>query len=176
MIRKGPIVVTFFLILFTVVLGTTALVKASDEKQKVFHNYQLFIVQSGSMEPAIKTGSIIAVKSKTNYQVGDIITYRSSEQPNTLITHRIVEVVEEGGTHFITKGDKNENADSLPVSQDNIIGSYTNFTIPYAGYALQFSNSNAGTVIFFIIPGVLMVMFALAHLYQEIVLLKRERA
>jgi len=33
-----------------------------------------FVVQSGSMEPAIKTGSLVFVKPQSDYQVSDIIT------------------------------------------------------------------------------------------------------
>ncbi len=38
-------------------------------------NYKLLIVQSGSMEPNIHTGSVVVVKPAENYKAGDVITF-----------------------------------------------------------------------------------------------------
>ena len=38
-------------------------------------NYQLLTVLSGSMEPAIHTGSVVFVKPVNEYKVNDIITF-----------------------------------------------------------------------------------------------------
>src|SRR5690625_2935534 len=65
--------------------------------------YQSKVVLSGSMEPRIKTGSVIFIKlggDLTRFKQGDIITF---QKDSILVTHRIIEVLVEG-KEYITKG------------------------------------------------------------------------
>ena len=72
-----------------------------------------YIILSGSMEPVIRTGSMVLVDTQTeNIQSGDIIMYRLQKEN---VVHRVVEIQEDG--KIITKGDNNENADFAGVSQ-----------------------------------------------------------
>src|SRR3989344_9392425 len=75
-------------------------------------NYQIMIVQSGSMEPDIKTGSIVVVKPASEYKIGDVITFGPAPKGKVPTTHRIVDVrLQTGVPVFITKGDANEEND-----------------------------------------------------------------
>jgi len=38
-------------------------------------NIKFMIVQSGSMQPAIKMGSVVMVKPVADYKIGDVITF-----------------------------------------------------------------------------------------------------
>lgn len=67
--------------------------------------YNSIKVVSGSMIPSIKLNSVIVIK-KSNYKVGDIITFKKD---NVLITHRIKEI---DGNNVTTMGDSNNTADS----------------------------------------------------------------
>ena len=81
---------------------------------------QPYVVESGSMEPAIQTGSICFVNKKAEYenmQVGDVIAFKINT--GAFATHRIVSITEEG---FVTKGDVNSVVDSVITTQDNFIG------------------------------------------------------
>ncbi len=92
------------------------------------------IVMSGSMEPAIKTGSICFVRTKADFQnikEGDVITYRLLEGT---ITHRVIEKNRDG---VITKGDANPVKDLGIVTKENYYGKVTGH-IPYVGYVLFF--------------------------------------
>ena len=77
--------------------------------------YTFFEVVSGSMSPRIEKLDIILVKLDTEYNVNDIISYKSD---NAIITHRIVE---KKGDTYVTRGDANNTADK-PISKDMIIG------------------------------------------------------
>jgi len=129
--------------------------------------YQLKAVLSGSMEPTFHTGSIITVKLGANpssYQKGDIITF---QMDNKLITHRVAAVHNKNGEiSYKTKGDNNDAQDIWTVYPQNIIGKYTNFSIPYVGYALNFVSSKAGSALLLIVPGVLLTLFAVRNLFQ----------
>ncbi|MEH7380024.1 signal peptidase I [Bacillus sp. JJ1533] len=132
--------------------------------------YQLKTVLSGSMEPEIKTGSIIAIKpitQKTVFQENDVITFISPDDHSILITHRIIAVKGEG-THFLTKGDNNDNPDSQPVLAQNIVGKYEGFTIPYVGYLVNFGKSKLGSILFLIIPGIIILGYSIVTLWKAI--------
>ncbi|MFC4557048.1 signal peptidase I SipW [Virgibacillus kekensis] len=127
-----------------------------------FLGYQLKTVLSGSMEPTFSTGAVIAVKplvNTENLQKGDVITFLKSH--NEIVTHRISEVVKQGGNvMYQTKGDNNEEADTNMVPSMNVIGKYTGMTIPFLGYFIEFAQSNKGTAMLLIIPGVLLLIYS----------------
>ena len=124
--------------------------------------YQVKVVLSGSMEPTFRTGSIISIKledNRSSYKTDDIITFHMEEK---LITHRIIDVKQENGQAvYKTKGDHNDGPDLWTVSAQNVVGKYTNFTIPYVGYALNYANSKAGSSLLLIVPGILLLNSAL---------------
>lgn len=123
--------------------------------------YQMKTVLSGSMEPTFLTGSIITIKlanTHTNYEKGDVITFRDEEK---LITHRIIEVKKVNGqTLYKTKGDNNDAPDLGLVLSKNVVGKYTNVTIPFAGYLVNYATSKTGSALLLIIPGILLVLSA----------------
>lgn len=134
--------------------------------------YQVKAVLSGSMEPGIQTGSIIAIKPSTstdNYKKGDVITYKSIDNTNVLITHRIVETqMIDSQVHYVTKGDNNDGNDNKPIPSSNVVGHYEGFTVPYVGYGLSFYNTDAGKIFLLIIPGILLVGYAGITIWRTI--------
>jgi signal peptidase I len=87
--------------------------------------YQIYVVETGSMEPTLPVGSTILVKALRNGEmpkVGDIITY--AHESDT-VTHRITELVpgEDGVLRYQTKGDNPDNSpDPWLVELNNIRG------------------------------------------------------
>jgi signal peptidase len=161
-------------VLIILLITVSALVittKIQGGEPEVF-GYQIKTVLSGSMEPDIQTGSIIAVKmledeEKNNMEVGDVITFMESQ--DKLITHRIIEVSESSeGAIYTTKGDNNDGPDREPVQASNVLASYEGFTIPYAGYVATFAVSPNGALAFLVLPGVLMVGYALITIFLAI--------
>lgn len=152
------------LLLFVLLLIMVFLVislKSSGGEPDLF-GYQIKTVLSGSMEPEIKTGSIIAVtpvKEKKQFKKDDIITY--VQEDGQLVTHRIIEVLGSGEQlQYVTKGDNNKEADSTPVLAENVVAEYSGFTIPYVGYFTEFAKSPKGTAILLIVPGIMLLIYA----------------
>lgn len=88
------------------------------------------VVMSGSMEPAIKTGSIAFIDLKDrNIKEGDIIAF---EKAGMFITHRAIRRVDGG---WVTKGDANFSEDPGAIDDKSIVGT-TIFSIPGVGYVL----------------------------------------
>ncbi|TFD97087.1 signal peptidase I SipW [Jeotgalibacillus sp. R-1-5s-1] len=151
-----------------VMIAVIVFAKASGGEPELF-GYQLKTVLSGSMEPGIQTGSVIAVKKAEDpmsFQPGDVITYLENE--NRVTTHRIVETVKSGQhVMYITKGDNNEEADSQPVLAENVLAAYTGVTVPYIGYGLNFLQTNNGALLL-IIPGILLLMYSIVTVWKAI--------
>jgi len=138
--------------------------------------YQVKTVLSGSMEPTIQTGSIISIKlgNSSSYKKGDIITFRIDEK---LITHRISDVKQANGqVSYTTKGDNNDGPDLWTVSSQDVVGKYTNYTIPYVGYAMNYANSKAGSALLLIVPGILLIVSALRSIIGAVKELEVKKA
>ncbi|MBP2076797.1 signal peptidase I SipW [Oceanobacillus polygoni] len=154
-------------ILLIITLFAVISTQVADEEPNVF-GYQLKTVLSGSMEPDIQTGSIILIdptNGETQFKTGDVITYKSSDE--ILITHRIHEV-QNNAQQYITKGDNNNATDTEPVLAENIVGKYTGFTVPYAGYVAHFANTEQGAVLLLILPGFLLLAYAIIILWHAL--------
>lgn len=168
---------TLMFLIFVLLVAAVVISKASGG-EPAFFGYQIKTVLSGSMEPGIHTGSIIALKpggDMTRFQKGDVITFMSAE--NILITHRIVNAEMNkaiGEASYTTKGDHNDGADSAPVSSTNVVGQYTGFTVPYVGYAMNFAVSKAGSVLLMIVPGLLLLLYALYSSWKAVAALEKK--
>lgn len=106
---------------------------------------EAYIVQSGSMEPALKVGAMVYVgkADPAGLEPGDIITF--SLAGDTLVTHRIESAFTENNTRFFrTKGDANELSDSSPVPAENVVGK-VRFSVPGLGYLVSYIQQPPGT-------------------------------
>ncbi|KAA0955497.1 signal peptidase I [Sporosarcina sp. ANT_H38] len=148
------------MILLISVASIVVVTKVSGGEPQLF-GYQIKTVLSGSMEPGIQTGSLIAVKQavdKTNFKKGDVITFQ--EEEGILITHRITEVVKSGDSVlYRTKGDNNNAGDMNPVQSANVVAKYTGYTVPYVGYFINFTQSKNGALLL-LIPGFLLLIYS----------------
>ncbi|GAB3804973.1 signal peptidase I SipW [Virgibacillus kimchii] len=166
-------------VLMVLLIGVATLfvyTKVSGGEPEVF-GYQLKTVLSGSMEPEFQTGSIIAVQTVedgSGFVEGDIITFMESQ--DKLVTHRIVEVNETNdGVIYTTKGDNNNAPDSSPVLAENVVAGYSGFTVPYAGYIINFAQTPNGALVFLVLPGVLMVGYSAISIWRALGELENEK-
>ena len=169
------ITTTVLFLLLLVMLFVVISSKASGGEPQVF-GYQLKTVLSGSMEPGIKTGSIIAVKPGGNmirFHKGDVITFKSED--NVIVTHRIAEVLKNGSQiSYRTKGDNNKTEDLEPVSSNNVLAEYKGFTIPYVGYVADYAKSKTGGALILFLPGLLFLAYAAFSIWKTISQLERK--
>jgi len=78
-------------------------------------------VASGSMEPGIRTGDVVAALpvAETELRVGQILLFKDPAVPDRLKLHRAVEQSEEGIT---TQGDANPEPDSMLLAPSAVVG------------------------------------------------------
>ncbi|MEA3272201.1 MAG: signal peptidase I [Patescibacteria group bacterium] len=130
-------------------------------------NYKILIVESGSMEPAIKTGSVVIVKPQKDYQPKDVITFKGAGKDGT-ITHRIVDIeVITGKTQYITKGDANNAEDSSKTPKTEVIGKVLT-SAPYVGYLLAEAKKPIGFTILVILPCLIIIFGEIRKIIIEL--------
>ena len=120
----------------------------------------LAVVLSASMEPALPQGALaVTVKVDADkIKVGDIIAFRSEENPDITTSHRVVEILtDDGELLFRTKGDANEEADAISVAASNVVGKVC-FDIPCVGYVTWFVKSPPGLLISLCLPGLIIII------------------
>ena len=108
--------------------------------------YQMYTVISGSMEPAIPTGSLVYIKGMEPRDVadGDVIAFYGGHDSNAIITHRVVKNRVVMG-EFITKGDANEKEDMNPIPYSNFLGR-VELSMPVVGELAQMLTSMEGKI------------------------------
>jgi len=138
--------------------------------------YQMYVVLSGSMNPAFNTGSIVFVKptEPTEIVEGDIITFSSSADATRLTTHRVVGLNLDNGLSFITRGDANNVNDPSPVPAENLVGRVTG-SVPYIGYLFGYAQTRQGLVLLIFIPGLFLIVMELRRIFKYMVDAKVER-
>ena len=137
-------------------------------------NFKIKIVLSGSMEPTIKTGSIVVIRPVDDYKIGDIVTFQTAIDKD-LITHRIKDIKVVGSEpRYITKGDANNAPDQREVLQREIIGKLL-FSIPYLGYVVNFAQKPIGFGLIIILPAIAIVYDEVKKIWKEITKLKNKK-
>ncbi len=138
-------------------------------------NIEVKIVKSGSMEPAIRTGSIVIVKPEQEYSIGDVITFGKDTRTQIPTTHRIYSMhVTNGENTFVTKGDANEEPDGEETRAPDVIGKVV-IAVPFAGYVLDFARQPLGFVLMIAVPATIIIIDEAIHIIREIANLRRRK-
>jgi signal peptidase I len=125
----------------------------------------LMTVSSQSMQPTLNQGDLIVLKGEQaeNINVGDVVAFNVPSPYNKLASsptiHRVVEkCTKNEETYFKTRGDNNNDADTWEVPEENVVGKYSQFRIPYIGFIVIFLKTPLGLALL-----VLTVAFAFVY-------------
>jgi signal peptidase len=131
----------------------------------LFH-LKLLNVQTGSMVPTFRPGDALIMQrlQPSKLKPGMIVSYKSSRNPNELITHRAVTIGSQG---FQTKGDAMHSPD--PAVRNNLLVGRVVTVLPRMGRVLSWIQSLPGLIVCVYLP-------ALAITIQELVRLERRYA
>lgn len=118
------------------------------------------IVLTDSMYPEIESGDLIICRTAEadEIEVNDIISFFDpAGNGASIVTHRVIEIVEEDGEiSFRTRGDNNNTEDKELVPAENLVGVYK-MRIAGAGHIAMFMQSTAGLIICVVLPIILLV-------------------
>jgi len=138
-------------------------------------NIKFMIVQSGSMEPSIRGGSIVMVKPVEDYKIGDVITFGPYSKTKPPTSHRIYDIkVVDGQPVYITKGDANNAPDLREIAKTDILGKVL-ASVPYLGFAVDFAKKPIGFALIIIVPAAIIVSDEIRNIWKEIMKLKSKK-
>jgi signal peptidase len=128
--------------------------------------WQVDTVLSGSMEPAIPTGSILVSRTvaSDSINVGDIITFSGSGR-DRFITHRVTAIDRTNGIVFTTKGDANNGEDPFTVPGENVVGKVL-VHIPFLGFLFSFVKTPFGLILTLVLPGLFIIGLELREIWH----------
>ena len=147
--------------------------------------YTPLSVLSDSMEDTIMKDDVIICQCvedfDAKYQVGDVVTFPIVvDNVKTFNTHRIVEVIEDGGaTYYRTKGD---NEKSSPIADDQlqtattIVAKWTGQRIPGVGGFLSFIRTQLGFFLCILLPMILFFVYEAIRVILNIIAYNKEKA
>ena len=131
-------------------------------------NYKIMTVISGSMEPAIRMGSVAVVKPAPDYKIGDIITFGPYSKTKAPTSHRVYDIkIVNDNPVYTTKGDANDTPDQREVRKSDIMGKVL-FSVPYLGFAVDFAQKPAGFALIIIIPAAVIIGDEVKKIINEI--------
>ena len=130
-----------------------------------------YVIVTESMVPTIMVNDAIIIQRVENVEIGDIITFSSTDRyySGLTVTHRVVgkQLSTDGEYIYRTKGDNNSLEDTALVNLDNIYGKVL-FKIPKAGYVKNFISSPFGFVSSIIIPVVVIIFYEIYRVKKVI--------
>jgi len=144
------------------IINLTLIVKSYVNKDEVPNvgGVLPLIVLTDSMYPDIKSGDLIICNTieASEVKVNDVISFFDPAGNGTsIVTHRVIEIVEENGElKFRTRGDNNNTEDRELVPAENLVGIYK-MRIAGAGHIAMFMQSTAGLVVCVVLPIILLV-------------------
>lgn len=152
------VVAAVSMMLFTVISVTTF-----DRDDRALFGYKAFIVRSDSMAATdFAAGDLILAKEvePSTLQVGDIITFRSTDSANfgETVTHKIREITVNaaGEPSFVTYGTTSNHNDNSPVSYSDVIGKYAG-RIAGVGSFFAFLKTVPGYLLCIFLPFALLI-------------------
>ncbi len=137
-------------------------------------NIKIKIVKSGSMEPAIMTGSIVIIKAEPTYYVGDIVTFGLDTKTQVPTTHRIVAIGSDPSPIYTTKGDANDANDPSNTRLGDIHGKVIT-AVPYLGFILDFARKPLGFGLLVGVPASLIILEELGKIWAEVKRLRNKK-
>lgn len=173
MVRKIINIASTVLLIAMIALVVFLFVIRMNGNTPSLFGYSVYRVQTGSMEPTLKVGEVILVKScdPEDIHEGDIITYKMTygSLAGQTITHRVAQEpeVRNGVYYFRTKGDNN-NALDEEITFDVIQGKYVK-TLALVDRLYSFFLSPLGLIVFI---GVIVLLFG----YEMIALIVSYKA
>lgn len=150
------------ILLPVLIINLTLIVKSyvnADEVPSIGGVFPM-IVLTDSMYPEIASGDLIICNTLEPEEVreGDVISFFDPMGSGTsVVTHRVLEIVEEDGElSYRTKGDNNNAEDQVLVPEKNLVGIYRS-RIPGLGNVAMFMQTTPGLILCVVCPVLLMV-------------------
>ena len=157
------------------IINCTLIVKSFVNQEEVPSIGGVFplIVLTDSMAPEIWSGDIVICEQieADSVKVGDDISFFDpAGNGSSIVTHRVVEIIDEDGQRFFrTRGINNNTNDRVLVPTDKLVGIYTGVRLAGAGHIALFMQSTPGLIVCVVLPIILLVGYDMIRrrLYEK---------
>ena len=157
------------------IINCTLIVKSFVNQEEVPSIGGVFplIVLTDSMAPEIWSGDIVICEQieADSVKVGDDISFFDpAGNGSSIVTHRVVEIIDEDGQrYFRTRGINNNTDDRVLVPTDKLVGIYTGVRLAGAGHIALFMQSTPGLIVCVVLPIILLVGYDMIRrrLYEK---------
>lgn len=128
-----------------------------------------YVVVSGSMEPTIKTGSIVLTVpiDPKSVKTGDVVAFTSPQNSKDVILHRISGIKSESPLRFQTKGDNNNAPDNWDLMDVGVLGKQV-YAVPYIGHIAAFVRTPRGFTLIIVLPALLFIISQILNIRKYI--------
>ncbi len=141
----------------------------------VFGTYHPFyVISSGSMRPTINASDVLVVQGNVPFRdlkIGDIIVFHRPSDHGRIVTHRVVEILNDNPRVIKTKGDHNRGSIAgadFPITEQQYIGK-VEYVIPQTGYLKQFLTPPLSYLIITMSVGITITPIIVRHIrYHKI--------
>lgn len=138
------------------IMNITMIIKSYTNEDEVpsVGKYVPFIVLTDSMSGKIESGDFIICKKidASDVEKGMIITfYDPAGNGTTVVTHEVIDIRDNNGLEFQTKGCNNNAPDDLWVPAENVIAEYK-FRLPLLGHVSLFMSTVPGLIVCVLVP------------------------
>jgi signal peptidase len=126
------------------------------------------VVMSGSMEPAISTGSVVVVERIPGADIaaGDVVSFHAPGS-TMVLTHRVQSVaVREGMVEVVTRGDANTGTESWAIEPTGTVGRLV-FEVPYLGYLLAPLQNPIARILLVVLPALALGGLLLVSIWRD---------
>lgn len=127
-----------------------------------------YTVMSGSMEPRIHTGDVVAEEkiAPRDMRSGDIVTFQDPDVQGRMITHRVRSLREHDGVvSVVTKGDANTTVERWTIPVSGQLGR-VRYRVAHVGYALAFTRTPPGKLLLVVLPALLLGVLELRRIWR----------
>lgn len=167
--------IIIFALLCAVYFGDLLInVKKGNYNSPLFNGY---VIVSQSMVPTININDAIIIKrDNNNYNIGDIISFFSTEYDKNgiVVTHRIIDKINNNeGSIYTTKGDNNPVPDYNKVNTSDVFGKVL-FVIPKLGYYQEFLSKPSNFILCLLVPITIVVIYDIYRIVKSYNKLKNE--
>ncbi len=131
---------------------------------------RFYTSKTDNLSPDLPNGSLFVVQPQDNYQVGDIITFLTTDSTsgNAIeVTQRIVGITS-GGTNALitTKTDRNAAAALTSTQPVNVTGKLK-LVIPLLGFPVAFAHTLLGLILLIILPSLVIIAIEIQSIIRE---------
>jgi signal peptidase I len=123
--------------------------------------YESFVVPTSQMLPALDVNDLGVVKpvKVSELNVGDVVTYRVPEDPETVIVGRILDIAKDpvGHLQLQVRGDADPTTHQTTALPAAVLGRIA-FSVPRVGLLVAFANGLAGKFALIGVPALLLAL------------------